>query len=117
MIITFGACSDESRRPIGKNGRVAGVGIANRQHAPWPCRGQKAFQRRWREILDAVVDNKCVDCSADHRDRFANIHLAMPGWMRQRHERLAATCLAKSDIILDYRVAAARSRAHQAAVR
>jgi len=60
-----------------------------------------------RQIHAEEVD--LLPYAADHRDRLAKIHLAMPGRMRQRHERLAAPRPAKPDIILHHRVAAAKA--------
>jgi hypothetical protein len=47
--------------------------------------------------------------SADHADGFAKIHLRMAGWMRQRHEPLAASGSRHPDIVLHHRGAAAEA--------
>ena len=58
---------------------------------------------RLRQVHAEEVD--LLPHTADHRDRFAKIHLAMPGWVRQRHERLTTPRPADTDIILHHRVA------------
>jgi hypothetical protein len=58
------------------------------------------------------MQKKCIFCrtppitAPEHRDSLAKIDLAMPGRMRQRHERLTTPRPADADIVLQHRVAA-----------
>ncbi|GEM_PF-6972726 len=45
----------------------------------------------------------------DDGDRLAEIHLAVPGWMRQRHDGLATPRAADTDVMLHHSVAAAKA--------
>ena len=59
---------------------------------------------RLRQVQAEEVD--LLPHPSDHPERLAEIHLGMPGWMRQRNEGLAAPRPAKPDINLHHRVAA-----------
>ncbi len=53
-----------------------------------------------RKIVRRALD------AADHDQSFAEVRLRLPGWMRQRHEHLAAAQLRRPQVVLHDRVAA-----------